>query len=216
MSSITHQKILLQSLIQEDLFTYCKRKVGEEEANILKGIMSDEVRVWFASNEVCFRKENRSELDFAQALVLDKIVLHWLKDYFIREHRLELTLNGCDRINTLVNHKVTCDPDFIIKSKDIYIEEITSYDGIVRATGALHLRYSKGQTLKRLAEEKKVYIMVLDVPTKSYTLVEVKVDTPMYLIEKIEKFGGKKGFGMDIGDNGYKKLKSSVEMRSAS
>lgn len=42
--------------------------------------------------------------------------------------------------------------------------------------------------------------MVLDVPSRSYVLVPVTDELPMYHIEKLASFGGKSAYGLDIGD----------------
>lgn len=200
MSRIAHQKILLKSLIGEEVENYCEREIGKEEAQVLKGGIKDNVKEWFLSNEASFRREDRTELEFAQALVIDKIVLHWLKKYFETHHNINLALNGCDKLNALIVEKVTCAPDFVIENQDIYIEEITSYSGTIKETGALHLRNYKGQFLKKIAKTKKVYILVFDVPTRTYAFVEMKNSTPLYAIKELEKFGSKNGYGLDIGD----------------
>lgn len=209
MSIRQHRMILLEALIGKDLYTYCKERIGEDEANVLKGILKKEVEEWFNSEDVKFRREGRAATEFAEALILDKVVLHWLKDYFEKEHGVELALNGCDKIDTLLNNNVTCDPDFKIEGKEIYIEEITCYTGMVRTTGALHLRQSKGDTLKRLAKDKMVYILIFDVPARSYTFVQIKEDTKMYGMDEIEKFGGKSGYGMDVGNAKFREMKQA-------
>lgn len=204
-----HVRILLERLIGEDLYSYCKKKIGEEEANVLRGILTKEVEEWFNSKSVGFRREDRTALEFAEALVLDKVVLYWLQEYFERQHGIKFILNGCDKINVLINSKVTCEPDFKLYGEEIYIEEITSYTGIMTITGALHLRKSKGDALKKLAEEKEVYILVFEVPTRSYAFIKIDEDAKMCAIDAIPKFGGKSGYGMDIGNIPFRQIEDN-------
>ena len=201
MNQTKYQIALLEEMVGENLYQYCKGKLGETAAEILNNRLEESAEKWLQEEGQAHRKDSRDNIEFAKALVLDKIILHWLKDYFEEVHGAELELNGCDKDKYLVNHKVTCEPDFKLKAdEDIYIEEITNYTGFVKKTGALHLRATKGEYLKRLSKEKKVYLMVLDVPSRSYVLVPVTNQLPMYHIEQLASFGGKSAYGLDIGD----------------
>lgn len=201
MNQTKYQIALLEEMVGENLYNYCKGKLGKEAAEILKGRLAEESVQWLEKEEQSYRKDDRNNIEFAKALILDKIILHWLKDYFEETQGAQLELNGCDKDRYLINHKVSCASDFKLKTdEDIYIEEITNYTGFVKKTGALQLRESKGEYLKRLSREKKVYLMVLDVPSRSYVLVPVTEKLPMYHIEKLASFGGKSAYGLDIGD----------------
>lgn len=61
--------------------------------------------------------------------------------------------------------------------------------------------------MKRLAEDHKVYLLVVDIPSRSYAFVEITEDIPMYYTEDIKQFGGKCGYGMDIGEVKFKFFK---------
>lgn len=201
MNQTKYQIALLEEMVGENLYQYCQDKLGEKAAEILKGHLEEEAVKWLQEEGQVYRKDNRDSIEFAKSLILDKIILHWIKDYFHKIHGAELELNGCDKEEYLINHKVTCAPDFKLKGReDIYIEEITNYTGFVKKTGALHLRATKGEYLKKLSKEKKVYLMVLDVPSRSYVLVPMTEDLPMYHIEQLASFGGKSAYGLDIGD----------------
>ena len=201
MNQTKYQIALLEEMVGKNLYQYCKGKLGEKAAEILNGHLEEDAVKWLQEESQVYRKDNRDNIEFAKSLILDKIILHWIKDYFYKIHRVELELNGCDKDKYLINHKVTCAPDFKLKGdEDIYIEEITNYTGFVKKTGALHLRATKGEYLKRLSKEKKVYLMVLDVPSRSYVLVPMTDELPMYHIEQLASFGGKSAYGLDIGD----------------
>lgn len=112
MNQTKYQIALLEEMVGENLYNYCKGKLGEQAAEVLKGHLEEDAEKWLQEAGQDHRKDSRDNIEFAKALVLDKIILHWIKDYFYKTYGAELELNGCDKDKYLVNHKVTCAPDF--------------------------------------------------------------------------------------------------------
>ena len=204
---------ILKDLIEEDPCIFAeKHKLKDVDINVLKGWMSVKTYKWIESNAED-RKDNRSNFEFAQDLVMSRVLELYLIDYFRDEYGYELKLNGCDKEDILeTENTVTTDAD-LIDLKGNLMEVISDKGNFWKKynNNSFDLRHDKYKNMTKKSKElkrdgNKYSIIAVNMVEKKYQRIEVNENLNAQYRKYIPQFK-KSGYNIKIEYSNYKDFK---------
>lgn len=205
---------ILMELIDEDPCLFAKQHgIKEEDRKVLEGWMTSRTNKWLASN-AGYRMDIRRKIDFAQDLVMSRILELYLIDYFKEEYDYEFMLNGCDKNDILdTKNKITAEAD-LVDSKGNLIEVISDKANFWKNknNNSFDLRNYKFDKMLKKSNElsingKSFSILAVNMLEKKYQRIVVNENLEVQKVKSIPQFGYKDGYNIKIDESKYIKFK---------
>lgn len=196
--------LILKTFMNQEPYDFCLNHINQRVADVLKGVLDQSAIDFFKG--VNHRKDNRTNIQFAQDLVMSRVLEVYVINYFKDKYDREYRLNGCDKEDVLdTKGRITTDPDLITK-KGSLIEVVSDKFGFWKKNNGFDLRDNKFLELKTLSEKTDVYILAIDITEKRYQFIKIDADLKIERVEKIKEFGNKDGYHIIINEENYKRF----------
>lgn len=193
---------ILSEFLGCDTYAYAFENLNERLANVLKGVLDKEAEVFL--RKAYYRRDERDYVDFAQDLVMSRILEIYLIDYFKTNKNRSYYLNGCDKVDVLdTKNVISTEPDLITQDGS-YIEIISDKFNKWIKNDGFDLRDNKFFGLLELSKNHGVYILAVNIRKKKYQMIKVDQNLNYEIVEKIKEFGYKDGVHIRIDDTKYK------------
>ena len=202
---------LLSKFIGSDIFEFMKKNKSffvdlKKTEYFLRGSMDKESVAYFNLSETEHRMDKRKPVEYAQSLILSRILEIYALNYFKEKYNREWRLNGCDKTD-IVNTKeqITNDPDFIT-ANGCFIELMSDWKSYAIKRNGLHFRDKKLNHLIDFSKKSTTKILFIDVPLKKFqfTTVDDSILKRSCRKEEIKEFGGKPGYFVPVDIAKYK------------
>lgn len=201
----------VQNFIGCDPYEYALKNYSKEYADILNGMLTDELR---AVLESCQKNtDKRSIEEYAQDLMLNWMVEDYVMNMLNKRKNIKVVKNGVDANRKfLFIDMVRSNSDFIIKTEreELYVELIVDYSCFWQKNHTCHLRNNKLIRLMEHAKEKRTFLLAVDLINKKFAFIPVNKSVPFKRIESHSAYGGRPVYEIPLNKYRFYDLNSLV------